>query len=113
MSFMLTTEQIENQTKTVTRRNGWRFLNLGERLQPIVKGQGLRKGEKIERIGAPITVISIRQERLDAITEQEVVKEGFPEMSPTQFIEMYCNANKCKPDQQVTRIEFDWLPLDT
>ena len=48
MSFAMTTEQVRNQTKTVTRRQGWRFLNAGDILQPVVKGMGLKKGEKKE-----------------------------------------------------------------
>lgn len=30
MSFMLTVEQYRNQTKTVTRRNGWRFSKVDD-----------------------------------------------------------------------------------
>ena len=54
MSFMLTTEQIKNRTKTVTRRLGWRNAKPGDVVQPIVKGQGLQKGETVQKIGGPI-----------------------------------------------------------
>jgi hypothetical protein len=111
ISFAMTTDQVRNQTKTVTRRNGWRFLNQGDKLQPIEKGQGLKKGEKVVRIGEPITVIKLSVERLDTITQEDVRKEGFPQMTPAQFVELYCKANKCQSDHPVTRIEFDWLPF--
>jgi len=47
MSFFLTTDQIRNKTKTVTRRDGWLFLKPGDIVQACVKCQGLKKGEKI------------------------------------------------------------------
>jgi len=54
---------------------------------------------------------SIRKERLDAITPADCVLEGFPEMTPAEFVAMYCKANKCNPDKVVTRIEFIYLPF--
>ena len=50
MSFMLTTEQIRNRTKTVTRRLGWQFLKTGDVLNACVKCQGLKPGETVERL---------------------------------------------------------------
>lgn len=49
ISFALTTEQIRNQTKTVTRRVGWANLKPGTLLQPIEKGQGLKKGDRARK----------------------------------------------------------------
>lgn len=109
---MLTTQQILDQTKTVTRRNRWDFLKVGDSLRPVRKGQGLKKGEKVEHLGRePIQVRNIRKERLDAITQADCVLEGFPDMTPAEFVAMYCKANKCKPDKIVTRIEFIYLPF--
>ena len=48
MSFALTTEQVRNRTKTVTRRLGWATAKAGDIVQPIVKGQGLKKGERVD-----------------------------------------------------------------
>jgi len=110
ISFMLTKEQIRNETKTVTRRNGWDFLKFGESLQPVEKAQGLKKGEKVKKLGPPIQVRDIRKERLDAITPADCALEGFPDMTPADFVAMYCKANKCKPETIVTRIEFFYLP---
>jgi len=47
MSFAMTTKQVRNQTKTVTRRFGWWFLKAGDIVQPVEKAMGLKKGEKI------------------------------------------------------------------
>jgi hypothetical protein len=49
MSFMLTTEQVRNQTKDVTRRLKWLFLKSGDILNAVVKGIGLKKGETVKR----------------------------------------------------------------
>ncbi|OBX17737.1 MULTISPECIES: ASCH domain-containing protein [Bizionia] len=108
MSFALTKAQILNQTKTVTRRNGWKNLKVGDLIQPIEKGMGLKKGEKQVLLGCPIKIIAIGQERLYQITQSEVNKEGFPCRTKEFFIEMFCKANKCDRRQSVTRIEFEY-----
>jgi len=110
MSFALTTEKIRNGTKTVTRRLGWWNLKPGEVVNACVKCMGLRKGEKVEVIRR-ILVISTRPERLSAITKEEVIKEGFPEMSPQDFIAFFLNTHKAAygPLVQVNRIEFEYI----
>lgn len=109
MSFALTTEQVKNQTKTVTRRNGWKDLKKGEIIQPVVKCMGLKKGEKQELIGCPIRVKSISVQRLYQISFEDVRHEGFPQLSQEGFIEMYSKANKCDRNQKLHRIEFEYL----
>lgn len=113
MSFMLTTEQIENETKTVTRRNGWAFIKEGDTLQPVKKCQGLKRGEKIKPISPPtkIQVVGVRREKLNLITKSDCIAEGFPDMSPDEFVAFYCKHNKCNPDSEVTRIEFRYIPF--
>jgi hypothetical protein len=64
MSFALTTEQVRNRTKTVTRRVGWRFAKVGDVVQPVVKAQGLKKGEHPQPIGGPIRFVAVDRERL-------------------------------------------------
>lgn len=105
ISFMLTAEQFTNGTKDVTRRLRWLNLKPGDRLCGVLKSQGLKKGEKLHRLGV-IEVVSKRRERLDAITGYEVHREGFPLMTPAQFISMFCSHMKCEPSTIVTRIEF-------
>lgn len=51
ISFALTTEQIRNRTKTVTRRLGWKNLKVGQVLNACVKCMGLKPGEQIQRLG--------------------------------------------------------------
>lgn len=115
ISFALTTEQVRNQTKTVTRRLGWKNLKPGTVLQPVVKGMGLKKGEKVEKIGGPIRVKSVRREYLALLTFDlvygyaECEAEGFPEMSPEEFVEMFTEHNDCDEDEEVTRIEFEYV----
>ena len=108
MSFMLTTDQIRNQSKTVTRRTGWLFLKGGDILNAVEKGQGLKKGEKVKHL-CKIQVIRTQRERLNYINQEECGREGFPEMTPDQFVEMFCKANKCEPTAIITRISFEYL----
>ena len=111
ISFALTTPQVLAQTKTVTRRLGWKFLKPGTLLQPVVKSQGIPKGGRVEKIGGPIRVVSVRRERLDIIGTRytfDPVLEGFPQLTNAQFVKMFCDHNGCKPSDLVTRIEFSY-----
>jgi hypothetical protein len=109
ISFMLTTPQFIARTKTVTRRMGWSFLKPGDRLCGVYKSQGLRKGESLQRLGT-IEVTSIRREPLNAIDQQDCVLEGFPEMTPAEFVEFFCLSHKgCSPETEITRIGFVYV----
>ena len=110
----MTTEQVRLKTKDVTRRMGWENLVPGTYLQAVVKGQGIRPGEKIERI-CTIRVTAVRRERLDAMLAKsgygraECRREGFPAMRPIEFVEFFCRGHKgCTPGSMVTRIEFEY-----
>lgn len=108
MSFALTTEQVYAGTKSVTRRKGWRFIKPGDIVQGVEKAQGLKKGEHPVKIRL-IRIISTRWERLDAITPEDVKREGFPGKTPEWFIEMYCAHNGGDGSQMCNRIEFEYL----
>jgi hypothetical protein len=107
ISFSLTTPQFIAGTKWVTRRNGWLFAKASDHLMGIEKGMGLAKGEKVKLLGE-IEVVSARREPLDMMHHEPnaCAAEGFPDWSVDQFIDFYCKANKCKPADEVTRIEF-------
>lgn len=116
MSFALTAWQVRNRTKTVTRRIGWRFAKVGDVVQPVVKGQGLKKGETVERIGGPIRIIAVNRERVgDLLLHEprgfmEVQREGFGgELTPRMFVELFCQHNNCGRHDYVTRIEFEYV----
>jgi len=106
MSFSITTEQMYLKTKSVTRRLGWADLKPYTELRAVEKAMGLKKGDKIKRI-CRIWVFSNTQEKLNDITQDEVIREGFPNMTPDEFINMFCKHNKCKRDQVINRIEFE------
>lgn len=109
MSFSLTTEAIQTKDKTVTRSQGWSQLRVGDLIQPIEKGMGLKKGEKQVLIGKPIVILEITTDEIQAIDLADVRREGFPDMSVEEFIHMYCKANKVKPWDRCRRICFDYL----
>jgi hypothetical protein len=113
MSFALTEPQLFDRSKTVTRRLGWAVLVPGMLVQPVRKSMGLRKGERVHRICSAVTVAGARREPLRLMTDDEaygraeVVLEGFPDLTPRQFVEMFCDTHKrCTPETVVTRIEF-------
>ena len=114
ISFAKTIGQIRNQTKTVTRRKGWKFLKAGDILQPIVKGQGLKKGEKIETIGGPIRIVSVRRESLGKISDfryerAELVKEGMAGICDRADVFLNTYFPGTHPGDMVTRIEFEYV----
>ena len=111
MSFRLTVEQMRARTKTVTRRFGWWELKPGDVVQPVVKAQGLRKGEHVEKIGPPIRIVATRVEPLDAITAAECVLEGFPDRTPHQFAAMFVVHYSCGYGDLVNRIEFEFTEV--
>jgi len=121
ISCYYTQEQIRNRTKTVTRRLGWANAKPGELLQVVVKGQGLKKGEHVEKM-VVIRVLENDPEPLDNIIKYprrwhkikdykwvwETVREGFPDMTPQEFVVMFCKTNKCEPGTVINRIAFDY-----
>lgn len=101
MAFSKTIPQMRARTKDVTRRLGWADIEVGDVIIAIEKGQGLKKGECQVAIGR-IRIVDVRIERLDAITPEDVEREGFPGMSPADFVRMFGKPG----DSIVSRIEF-------
>lgn len=100
ISFMKTTPALLAGEKTVTRRMGWANLRPGTRLEAV---DDYRK--KSPRVLGVLEVVSVRRERVDAITDEDVAREGFA-MSAAEFVAMYCEVFRCEPGTLVTRIEF-------
>lgn len=115
MSYAMTEPQILGFGKTVTRRDGWKNLKVGEIYWAVRKGMGLKKGEKVQRL-ALLQCISNRRERLYKMIQDkeygrtECALEGFPGMDPAEFVEMYVNAKRGRhPGDEISRIEFRYL----
>ena len=109
MAVSLTENQVRARTKTVTRRAGWLMLRPGDQLTLCRKVMGRRRGEPLERI-ASVEVRSVRREPLDAITAADVAAEGFPHMTPAEFIDFFCRSHRgCQPSSEITRIEWRYL----
>lgn len=108
MSFALTTDQVRNRTKFVTRRFGWWFLEPGDIVNACVKCMGLKKGETVDKI-CQIRIVSTRPEPLFKVTKEECVLEGFPDYEPEDFIDMLRDHYKCSPEEVANRIEFEYL----
>lgn len=111
MSFMLTTQAIIDRRKTVTRRLGWKFLKPGEIVNAVEKCQGLKKGEKVQRI-CQLRIVSVKRETLRGVTQRECEREGFPSMSPADFRDFFIKAHKgCDMATQITRIQFEYVEV--
>lgn len=108
MSFMLTSDQIRKRTKTVTRRLGWWFLKPGDILNACEKCMGLKKGEKVNKL-CQIEIISCKNISLSPMSYAECSREGFPDMHPSEFIQMFRKEMKCGLNSRVNRIEFRYI----
>lgn len=116
ISFSMTTPQFLDGSKDVTRRMGWKNAKVDEQVYAARKCMGLKPGEKIERIGL-VYWISVRFEPLRAVIDDpeygrdECRREGFPKMTPAEFVEFFCAGHKgCTPERIITRLEFGRLP---
>lgn len=106
ISFSMTEPQFLDGSKTVTRRMGWLRLKAGDRLRAVRKAMGLKKGEKVHALGE-IVITDVRREPLSAITADDCAREGFPSMTPQEFIAFFREGHAgCTPASIVTRIEF-------
>lgn len=78
------------------------------KLQFCKKCQGLKPGEKIVKV-RQIEVTAVRREPLDAIDQAGVIAEGFPELTPAQFVAMFCHHMRCRQNEPITVIAFKYL----
>jgi hypothetical protein len=110
MSFALTTEQIRDRSKTVTRRIGWRFLKRGDLVRAVVKSRGLKKDEKVEEL-AVIRIRAVSRELIQELVldprygRRECRLEGFPTgeySNPEHFVDWFCLSHKCNRNAIVT-----------
>lgn len=113
MAVGLTEQAVVRRDKTVTRRLGWRNLKPGDRVTLCRKVQGRFRRpdlsiEPLVRL-AEVEVVSVRREPLAAITDDEVTREGFYPLNAFWFVEWFCEQMRCKPDTEVTRIEWRYL----
>jgi len=132
ISFSETTEQIRQHRKHVTRRVD-KSLRLSKKepgtiLQSIERGQGIKKGEHVVKLDQ-IIILEVNREPLDDIIRRpvreipevirwkhiatpiltETVLEGFPELTPVEFVDLFCRINKkCTPETEITRVLFDY-----
>jgi hypothetical protein len=111
MAVSLTEAQVRARTKTVTRRTGWLMVKPGDRLTLCRKVMGRRPGEPLDRI-ATVQVVSVRREPLNAVTAADVAAEGFPAMTPAEFVTFFLRTHPgTVPGTEVTRIEWRYLGL--
>ena len=114
MSVNLTEQAVVERRKTVTRRLGWRHAHPGMRLTLCRKVMGrFHRGpdgtiEPLVRL-AEVEIVSARRERLTEVTDEDVVREGFPDMDVGDFVAFFCEHMGCEPDEFVTRIEWRYL----
>lgn len=108
MSFAWTTPQARAKEKTVTRRQAWWKLKPGTLIQQVEKGMGLKKGEKMVKIHV-VRIVAVELQVIFEVTQEDCVKEGFPELTPQAFVQFYCKGHGLDPTDVCNRIEFEYV----
>lgn len=109
MSVAHTEGAVRRRAKTVTRRNGWSFLCVGDVVTLCPKVMGRRGGKPpLERL-VDVQIVDVRREQLQEVTPDDVVAEGFPGWSRDQFLDSFTGAMGGTRGQVVTRIEWRYL----
>jgi hypothetical protein len=108
MSFFHTQPQVRDRSKTVTRRKGWGNLRPGDRFWAVAKGQGLKKGEHVERI-CLLECVSNHRVILGQMSASDPAQEGFPQLSVPEFVRMFCGHMGGDARQRLNRIEFKYV----
>lgn len=112
MKFNVAHAALLRGEKTVTRRIGWGDLEPGTKLEAVreVKRAGV---VEIVVLGI-VTVVSVRSEPLSSITPEECAREGYPNMRPREFVNLFCRVNArsafAADRLTVTRVEFTFEP---
>jgi hypothetical protein len=124
MSVSLTEDAVRERRKTVTRRLGWRFAKPGDRLTLCRKVMGRKPGEPLVRI-AEVEVVSVRREKLAALTIDDIWREGVPiavftpgdstheqlcdDCRRANWIGWFARTMGVSTESEVTRIEWRYL----
>ena len=117
MSCSMTIPQVRAGTKTVTRRapGSWARLQAGDGLVLIEKGMGLPKGARQVEIREAV-VVDVRLEQLGLVDDAECAAEGFPDMTPTEFMVFWAKGHSVRWSTQTElmhtmcrRIEFAYV----
>jgi len=93
--------------KTETRRLGWTFARVGERLLLVRKNQGRKRGEPIVPI-AHVEIVGLWREPLNAITRAGVRREGL-RATPREFVRHFSKTMRVPPEKDVTVIRWRYL----
>lgn len=118
ISFSMTKPQFRDGSKDVTRRNGWWNAVPLEKLKGCEKCQGLGPGGKIVVMGI-IQLVNVRPEPLRRMIDEpeygrdECRREGFPHMSPEEFVDFWCSGHKkTTPASIINRLQFVHVLLE-
>lgn len=94
-------------SKTETRRLGWLFARVGDRLLLVRKNQGRKPGEPIVPI-AHVEIVGLWREPLNAITRAGVRREGL-RATPREFVRHFSKTMRIPPEKDVTVIRWRYL----
>ena len=118
MSCSLTTDAVRMRTKTVTRRHvdTWRAVAAGDRLILVEKAMGLPKGAK-QVVLAEVEIVSNDIVRLSDIDEDDCAREGFPDMTPAEFVDFWAHSHRVHWANQSSAVAYqvrriEWRYLD-
>jgi len=105
--FAVPSPGVENRTKTVSRLSGSVGLIPGALFPAVMREEAF--GACHSRPVGRVRILNCRPEPLDQVTEAEVRREGFPDLTPSAFVDLFRAINGGERGQRVTRVEFEWV----
>jgi len=122
ISCTLTVDPVLTENKTETRRLGWRYAKVGDRLIICEKVMGLGPGGRPRPLRC-VELVGVRREPLHDIDDAAVVREGFgakvdelrrcgPAAAAAWFVGMFCREMRCETDTVVTVLRWRYLRHD-
>ena len=91
----------------MTRRHGWWKLKPGDILIACEKHLGMEGKECIQI--CRIRIISTRTEQLCDVSDADIIREGYDDLTKDQFISMCSTRWHIEPSANINRIEFAYL----
>ena len=75
------------------------------------------RDSKKAKVSKYLAITDLRWEPLRRMIDEseygavEVIREGFPGMTPTEFVAFFCKAMKCTPGTLVHRMEYEYVEI--
>lgn len=107
LDFPYTKKYIKNRVQTVTHRVECPDIQPGDLFIACEKFEDNEPCNILRH--HQLRVVNKREEKLCNISQEDIYKEGFPNVTIAEYLDLFKRRYKCKDEQVVTRIEFKYV----